>query len=53
MFGWMPGLRAISSCQREWLAKDVVVGVVLSTLLVPQGMTSKQCRVSKARARDR
>src|SRR6516225_1943404 len=27
-----------SSYRREWLAKDVVAGVVLSTLLVPQGM---------------
>jgi high affinity sulfate transporter 1 len=31
-------LRAISSYRREWLAKDVVAGVVLTTLLVPQGM---------------
>src|SRR6201984_3343101 len=27
-----------SSYRREWLAKDVVAGIVLSTLLVPQGM---------------
>src|SRR6516225_8217884 len=27
-----------SSYRREWLAKDIVAGVVLSTLLVPQGM---------------
>src|SRR2546429_6003280 len=27
-----------SSYQRKWLAKDVVAGIVLSTLLVPQGM---------------
>jgi high affinity sulfate transporter 1 len=38
MFGWVPGLRAISSYRREWLAKDIVAGVVLTTLLVPQGM---------------
>jgi len=38
MTGWVPGLRAISSYRREWLARDVVAGVVLSTLLVPQGM---------------
>jgi high affinity sulfate transporter 1 len=40
--GWalrlIPGVRAISSYRREWLAKDVVAGVVLTTLLVPQGM---------------
>jgi high affinity sulfate transporter 1 len=38
MLRWVPGLRAISSYQREWLAKDIVAGVVLTTLLVPQGM---------------
>jgi high affinity sulfate transporter 1 len=27
-----------SSYRREWLAKDVIAGIVLSTLLVPQGM---------------
>jgi len=27
-----------SSYRREWLAKDVVAGIVLTTLLVPQGM---------------
>ncbi|SOD74898.1 high affinity sulphate transporter 1 [Jatrophihabitans sp. GAS493] len=34
----LPGLRAASSYRREWLFKDVVAGVVLTTLLVPQGM---------------
>jgi len=38
MLGLVPGLRAISSYRREWLAKDIVAGVVLTTLLVPQGM---------------
>jgi high affinity sulfate transporter 1 len=38
MVGWVPGLRAVSSYQRQWLAKDVVAGIVLTTLLVPQGM---------------
>jgi high affinity sulfate transporter 1 len=28
----------LSSFRREWLTKDVVAGVVLTTLLVPQGM---------------
>jgi MFS superfamily sulfate permease-like transporter len=27
-----------SSYQRGWLARDIVAGIVLSTLLVPQGM---------------
>ena len=35
---WLPGLQAATSYRREWLAKDVVAGVVLTTLLVPQGM---------------
>src|SRR5246127_5601708 len=38
VLGWLPGLRAIRSYQRAWLAKDIVAGIVLSTLLVPQGM---------------
>jgi high affinity sulfate transporter 1 len=38
MFRWVPGLQAISSYRREWLAKDIIAGVVLTTLLVPQGM---------------
>src|SRR3954451_2643916 len=33
-----PGVRALSSYRRTWLMKDVVAGVVLTTLLVPQGM---------------
>jgi high affinity sulfate transporter 1 len=35
---WMPGLEAARTYQRQWLAKDIVAGLVLSTLLVPQGM---------------
>ena len=38
MLGWVPGLQVISSYRRRWLLKDVVAGVVLTTLLVPQGM---------------
>src|SRR5438094_8420430 len=38
MLRWVPGLQAISSYRREWLAKDIVAGIVLTTLLVPQGM---------------
>src|SRR6201989_1852050 len=37
MFRLARGLRP-SSYRREGLAKDVVAGIVLSTLLVPQGM---------------
>jgi len=38
LFRVLPGLQAAASYQRAWLAKDVVAGVVLTTLLVPQGM---------------
>jgi high affinity sulfate transporter 1 len=38
MFGLVPGLQVISSYRRRWLLKDVIAGVVLTTLLVPQGM---------------
>jgi high affinity sulfate transporter 1 len=38
MFRLVPGLQAITSYRREWLARDIVAGVVLTTLLVPQGM---------------
>ncbi|MYW63350.1 sulfate permease [Streptomyces sp. SID8379] len=37
--GWVPpGVRTLREYRRAWLIKDVVAGVVLSTLLVPQGM---------------
>ena len=29
---------ALSSFRRDWLTRDIVAGVVLTTLLVPQGM---------------
>jgi high affinity sulfate transporter 1 len=35
---WLPGIRSLASYQRSWLRSDVVAGVVLTTLLVPQGM---------------
>ena len=34
----LPGVRALASYQRSWLRSDVIAGIVLSTLLVPQGM---------------
>ena len=37
MFTLAGGL-SLSSYRREWLAKDIMAGVVLTTLLVPQGM---------------
>lgn len=37
-FAWLPGLWVIKHYRREWLFKDVVAGLVLTTLLVPAGM---------------
>jgi high affinity sulfate transporter 1 len=34
----LPGVRAIAGYQISWLRRDVVAGIVLTTLLVPQGM---------------
>jgi high affinity sulfate transporter 1 len=34
----VPGIALVTTYRREWLAKDVVAGLVLSALLVPQGM---------------
>jgi high affinity sulfate transporter 1 len=34
----VPGIALVTRYQRDWLAKDVVAGLVLSALLVPQGM---------------
>src|SRR5215203_6641561 len=33
-----PGFRVAAGYQRAWLKKDVTAGIVLTTLLVPQGM---------------
>ena len=39
MAAWSPpGVRALASYQISWLRRDVVAGIVLTTLLVPQGM---------------
>ena len=35
---WIPGARALRNYRREWLPKDLIAGLVLSALLVPQGM---------------
>ncbi len=34
----VPGLRTIATYRRSWLIKDLVAGVVLTAILVPQGM---------------
>jgi high affinity sulfate transporter 1 len=38
----VPGIRMIRSYQPGWLANDLVAGLVLSALLVPQGMAYAQ-----------
>jgi high affinity sulfate transporter 1 len=35
---WIPGLKVLRTYQRSWLPRDLVAGLVLCTLLVPQGM---------------
>lgn len=34
----MPGLDVAATYQKDWFGKDIISGVVLTTLLVPQGM---------------
>src|SRR3954465_8335793 len=34
----LPGIRALATYRRAWLPADIVAGVVLATLLIPQGM---------------
>jgi high affinity sulfate transporter 1 len=35
---WIPGVRVIRTYERPWLSRDLIAGIVLVTLLVPQGM---------------
>jgi high affinity sulfate transporter 1 len=35
---WVPGMRVLHAYQRKWARPDVVAGVVLAAILVPQGM---------------
>src|SRR5687768_2674978 len=35
---FVPGVAAVRTYERKWLAKDVAAGLVLTALLVPQGM---------------
>lgn len=35
---WVPGFGALRHYERAWLGRDVVAGVVLCALLIPQGM---------------
>src|SRR6186997_2023460 len=35
---WVPGVRLLRRYQRGWLRSDLVAGLVLAAILVPQGM---------------
>ena len=35
---WIPGVRAVRTYDRRWARSDVVAGVVLAAILVPQGL---------------
>jgi high affinity sulfate transporter 1 len=35
---WLPGVSVVRTYRAAWLPKDLIAGVVLTTLLVPQGM---------------
>ena len=35
---WVPGIRVVRTYRREWLPADLVAGLVLAAILVPQGM---------------
>jgi MFS superfamily sulfate permease-like transporter len=35
---WVPGIRVARTYDRAWLSRDLIAGIVLVTLLVPQGM---------------
>jgi high affinity sulfate transporter 1 len=35
---WVPGLRAVRTYERRWARPDVIAGIVLAAILVPQGM---------------
>jgi MFS superfamily sulfate permease-like transporter len=39
---WMPGVRALRTYERSFLRSDLVAGVVLAAILVPQGMAYAQ-----------
>jgi high affinity sulfate transporter 1 len=39
---WPPGIRVAAGYRREWLRRDLVAGLTLTALLVPQGMAYGQ-----------
>jgi high affinity sulfate transporter 1 len=39
---WVPGVRVLRTYERSWLRPDLIAGVVLAAILVPQGMAYAQ-----------
>jgi high affinity sulfate transporter 1 len=39
---WAPGVRMLRSYERSWLRPDLLAGIVLAAILVPQGMAYAQ-----------
>ena len=37
-WGWPPGIGVITGYRRGWLRRDLIAGLTLTALLVPQGM---------------
>ena len=35
---WVPGVRVVRTYERRWLRPDIVAGIVLAAILIPQGM---------------
>ena len=35
---WLPGLRTLRSYELPWLTRDILAGLVLTTMLVPVGI---------------
>ncbi len=42
LMGRIPGVRMVRGYERAWLRRDVVAGVVLAAILIPQGMAYAQ-----------
>src|ERR1700761_1843993 len=39
---WVPGLRVARGYERAWRRRDLIAGVVLAAILIPQGMAYAQ-----------
>src|SRR5262245_5950036 len=39
---WLPGLETLRTYDTTWLAKDIIAGLVMTTMLVPVGIAYAQ-----------